>query len=228
LGACLGMNEKGARRHRFYHVRLSVRAMLAFVFVIGCGTGWVVHKAHVQRDAVAAISRAGGRAYYDWEVDIRPLASGVSIARTNGRRHWPRWLLDERGRPRWPKWLVDRLEPDYFAEIRLVMFFPRRTRALSPDESQRVLEEIVRFNHLEALLIPPDVRVTDADLDRIGRLRALRHLTLEGADVTDDGLARIEGMTQLLELNLIRTRVTGAGVKELQRFLPRVAVRRSG
>src|SRR5262249_45105472 len=75
----------------------SVRAMMALVLAFGCGLGWFVHRAQVQRDAVAAILRAGGRVSYDWQWN-------------NGR-----WIA--KGKPRWPGWLVDRLGSDYVANV---------------------------------------------------------------------------------------------------------------
>ena len=37
-----------------------MRGLIVFVIVIGAGLGWIVHQAHVQRDAVEAIKKAGG------------------------------------------------------------------------------------------------------------------------------------------------------------------------
>ena len=44
----------------------TVRALIILVLVMGGGLGWLVHSAHIQRDAVAAIRKAGGTAVYDW------------------------------------------------------------------------------------------------------------------------------------------------------------------
>ena len=54
---------------RWYRVRLSIRAMIVLVVVVGCALGWVVHRTRVQRDAVNAVMRVGGRGEvsYDWE-----------------------------------------------------------------------------------------------------------------------------------------------------------------
>jgi hypothetical protein len=57
-------------KRRWFRVRFSVRAMIVLVVVVGCGLGWVVHRARVQRDAVSALLRMGGRGtvvLYDWE-----------------------------------------------------------------------------------------------------------------------------------------------------------------
>ena len=39
-------------------LRISVRGLMALVLIVGGGLGWVIHRAHVQRDAVAAIQSA--------------------------------------------------------------------------------------------------------------------------------------------------------------------------
>jgi len=54
------------RRRRF--LRISARGLVILVLVIGTGLGWIVRKAHVQRDAVAAIKNAGAIfVTYDWQ-----------------------------------------------------------------------------------------------------------------------------------------------------------------
>ena len=60
--------------------------------------GWVVHRAHVQRDAVAAIQQAGGEVLYEWE-----WANGKRILRKT--------------QPPWPPWLINWLGPDYFGNV---------------------------------------------------------------------------------------------------------------
>ena len=46
-------------------VRISLRGLMVVVLVIGGGLGWVMQRARVQREAVAAIRRAGGSVLYD-------------------------------------------------------------------------------------------------------------------------------------------------------------------
>src|SRR5438045_3013968 len=81
-------------RHR---LRISVRALIVLVLVLGGGLGWIVHRARVQGEAVAAIRRAGGSYYYDWQYTNRK--SGPFA------------------RPRWPDWLVARIGDDYFGHV---------------------------------------------------------------------------------------------------------------
>ena len=40
--------------------RFGLRGLMIFVLVVGGGLGWIVHRAQVQHDSVAAIRGAGG------------------------------------------------------------------------------------------------------------------------------------------------------------------------
>src|SRR6516225_8007057 len=66
-------------------LRFSVRGLIVFVVVIGAGLGWIVRQAHIQRDAVEAIRKAGGSVMYDWEPSAG-IPGGVPLA--------PAWLVD--------------------------------------------------------------------------------------------------------------------------------------
>ncbi len=64
-------------------LRFSVRGMIALVLLIGGWLGWIVRDASVQREAVAAIKRAGGLPVYQWENIVR---DGVRPPANLGRR----------------------------------------------------------------------------------------------------------------------------------------------
>src|SRR4051812_18842713 len=101
------MNPPNGRPWRRY-VRFSVRGLVIAVLVIGGWLGWIAHRARVQREAVAAIKRAGGHVYYDWERnDGKPVPNG---------------------KPRWPRWLVDRLGIDYFGDVDTVFLWNAGSR----------------------------------------------------------------------------------------------------
>jgi hypothetical protein len=46
---------------------LSLRAMMVVILLIGGGLGWFLVRVRTQRDAAAAVKRAGGSISYDWE-----------------------------------------------------------------------------------------------------------------------------------------------------------------
>src|SRR5262245_3580204 len=75
-------------------LRFSVRALMVLVLIIGGGLGWVIHRARVQRDAVATIRRAGGDVAYSWQW-------------SGGRPVFPR------SKPPGPDWLRRILGPDF-------------------------------------------------------------------------------------------------------------------
>jgi len=89
------VKPKPLSRPWWNYVRFSLRALIVLVLLIGAGLGWLVRSAHVQRDAVAAIRRAGGSVSYDWEWN-----NGKSVP---GGKPWA------------PKWLVDLVGIDYYA-----------------------------------------------------------------------------------------------------------------
>ena len=69
-------------------LRLSLGAMMIIVLGIGGVLGWVAHRAHVQRDAVAAITtlrrNTRGSVYYDWQF----------VAGQGDKPRGPKWMRE--------------------------------------------------------------------------------------------------------------------------------------
>ena len=61
--------------------------------------------------------------------------------------------------------------------------------------------------------------LSDAELVHLKGLTSLKSLVL-GSDITDAGLVHLKGLTKLQKLFLSSTKVTDAGVAELQKALP--------
>jgi hypothetical protein len=181
--------------------RLSMRALLLLILIIGCGLGWVAHvirAGRVQRRAVAAIYQAGGWVVYDTEWDHAQNPSA--------------W------KPRWPKSLVDRLGVDYFANVVFINLHDRGT-----DE---VLAQVGRLTHLKQLH-RAGFAVTDSGLAHLGRLSDLQLLSLDDTQVTDAGLVHLKGLSGLKWLKLTSTKVTDSAVAELRKSLPQLKAIRS-
>jgi internalin A len=200
-------------------LRLSVRGLIVVVLVIGAGLGSIVRSARMQRQAVAAIERAGGTVIFNWQL---PNAAFVA-----------------NGSPWRPKWLVDRVCIDYFGHAVEVHLLPRRLNAgLRPVEHLREVEALIvdgpfvtddGLPHLRGLtnlvkLSLRSTRVADAGLAHLKGLTNLTTLDLSSTQVTDAGLAHLKGLTKLLLLDLRGTQVTVAGVKELKRALPSLSI----
>ena len=78
------MPDQPSAMHWWHRLRLSVRALIALVMAIGVFLGWYVRTVQVQRDAVAAIKRAGGA--------LRTTGNGattiqISLTQTEGLGH---------------------------------------------------------------------------------------------------------------------------------------------
>jgi internalin A len=55
-----------------------------------------------------------------------------------------------------------------------------------------------------------------------------RRLTVSDTKVTDSGLVHLKGLTKLLELDLRKTKVTTAGVADLQKAIPNCKIEWDG
>jgi Leucine rich repeat len=200
--------------------RMSVRALMMLVLVLGGMLGWVVHLAHVQRDAVAAIRSGGGQVTYDWQLKVLP--------------------IDPRGRPKAPTWLLDYLGDDYFGHVEQVELGPRNVDAvikqvgqldklrrlrfftgidLSPLASAGIEllpnNGIARFQGLVGLFTtdfsPPPF--TGANFKYLKNLTRLENLDLPDIiSVTDADLTHLSKLTALSRLALHDPRITDAGL----------------
>ncbi len=142
-----------------------MRGLMAFVLLVGGGLGWVIHRAHVQRDAVAAIRRVGGEAAYGWEW-------------SNGAPVTPR------SKPPWPEWVRRILGPDFLDTVTFVRLMGPRC----DDESLRAacrlpwLEELTVLNSsatddaAEGIRYLTNLRLLDFRLNPGITRRTLRHI----------------------------------------------------
>ena len=69
-------------------------------------------------------------------------------------------------------------------------------------------------------------QIDDRCLTVLSHLKSLEVVELSEEGITDAGLARLQGLTQLKHLYLKNTRVTDAGVKALEKALPNVKIER--
>jgi Leucine-rich repeat (LRR) protein len=166
-----------------------MRGLIVVVLVIGVGLGWIVREAHIQRDAVAAIKKAGGVVRYDWE-----WRDGNSIP---GGEPWA------------PRWLTDRIGVDYFGRV-------TRVELISvPSATNTTLAHVGRLTRLQELSVESP-SVTDAGLEHMKALTELSNLRLRCTHVTDAGLERLKGLTKLSVLDLSDAQVTDAGLVHLK------------
>ncbi len=194
-------------RWRLPRVRVSLRALMGVVLVLGVLLGWYVRSVRIQREAVAAIRRAGGSFAYDWQWGHRK--SDIIIYT---------------GKPRAPSWLASIVPADYVANVVLVDLVPRGANCPDPADDE-TLAHVGRLGHLESLELS-GTAITDAGLAHLKGLTGLRRLTLDRTLVSNAGLAHLEGMTSLTSLNISGSRITDEGILALERASPRLWITR--
>jgi len=158
---------------------------MALVLVLGGGYGWVVHRAQEQRDAVAAIKRAGGDVVYDWQRQFV------------GLREPGPWA---------PRWLVDWIGVDYFGNVVEAWLAGPRIQG-----AEEALAYVGHLRRLEALWLGSPT-MTDAGLAHLEGLTNLKlmNISLSGTRVTDTGLVHLKGLTRL-RLRPTRCKRYGSG-----------------
>jgi hypothetical protein len=214
--------EPGLHPWRKY-LRFSVRGLIVLVLLIGAGLGWIVRDAHIERDAFAAVVRAGGNLQYDWQ--------------------WSNGMPIPNGKPWVPGWLTDLIGFEYFSTITAVQVFS------SSRTSDAIIVKVARLPRLENLSISSsnfgdagvahlegltnltylnlcNTHVTDAGLVHLRSLANLSELLLGNTAVTDAGLAHLKGLSKLSQLYLRGSQVTDAGMNELKRALPSLTIHR--
>ena len=210
-------------------LRMSMRTLMIVVFILAGGLGWVVHLAHVQRDAITAIRSGGGDTTYNWQ--LKRLPNGSS-------------QLDPKARPKAPKWLIDSLGPDFFGHVELVRLGPRN--------QHEVMQHLERLDRLRGLSFFRGIDVTplasatlsslpNTGLSRFQRFwelatadhslpqvdganfKYLKHMTQleylnlpDNVSVTDDDLANLGTLKSLRRLELHDSRLTDLGLASLK------------
>jgi hypothetical protein len=222
------------------------------VLILGGGLGWFIHRARVQREAVAAIRRVGGEVAYSWEW-------------SDGRPVFPR------PKPPWPDWVRRILGPDFLDTATFVRLMgphcdDEALRAacrlpwleeltvlsasatddaaegiryltnlrlldlrLNPGITRRTLRHIGALRELRTLTLSFKgfpVPATDEDMAFLERLTKLEHLNLYTANLDDTWLVYLEGMANLKSLDLDETSMTARGLDHLK-GLPNLTARLS-
>jgi hypothetical protein len=80
-----------------------------------------------------------------------------------------------------------------------------------------------RFHFLFDNTLGPGAGRTDAGLKELGGL-ALKELYLRGTAITDLGLIELKRHKELISLDVSDTRVTGAGLDDIRKTLPKLKI----
>jgi hypothetical protein len=92
------------------------------------------------------------------------------------------------------------------------------------DFTDEDLAEIAACPRLHLLFFPQNASVTDAGLARLEGLTELDYLDLSGKGITDTGLIHLYGLKKMKSLSFYGTRVTSEGIEKLQKELPNATI----
>ena len=169
---------------------LASAALLVLVLLIGASLGLLVRSARLQREAVAAITRAGGSVVYQQSWIDKALAAGAK-------------------KPGAARWLADQLGIDFYTRVIYA--------SGSPHAGDAELTHIGRLTSLQRLWLAGS-ECTDSGLANLQSLSQLETLDLGSTKITNAGLAHLSGLTGLSELDLSHTGITGKGLAHLDRM----------
>lgn len=171
-------------------IRTRVRVIAAIALFIAILLGWREFLIRDQRNAVAAIERAGGSVTYDFEWGNRRISPAPPL-------------------PRWRKWLVNAFGPDLAGRV-VAVNLSRRNAGIHDS----VLKHVGRLSRLESLSFFESA-VTDDQLTDLRDLTHLKTLHLHGTQVKGPGLTHLARMVELEDLMLPRVPLSDADIAPL-------------
>ncbi len=175
--------------------RFSLRGLLGLVTVCAIGLGWLGARAdHARRQRSAVAALKGATIHYDYQ------------RLPDGALGQPQW--DKDATPPGPAILRRLVGENIFANVDGIDLGNQDLEQL-PDGS---LENLAALDTLECIWLWGSA-VRDRDLATIGRLARLKHLALGGCtNISDAGLKQLSRLTQLEQLDLRETAISGAGL----------------
>ena len=177
-------------------LRLSVRAFMLLVLILGAGLGWIIQRAKAQREAVEAIRESGGIVRYDRATDTESYFDG---------------------RPGKPALIKRFLGPEYFDDVTYVGF------PSSPDVDP-AMPYVRRLKRVEEVSLF-ETAVTDAGLAQLRGMDYLREISLGRTKVTGQGLAALADLPRLeIISSLDRVRLGDVGYRNLGRLTHLIAL----
>lgn len=188
------MDAEPNRKRHWYQFRL--QRLFVVTLICAVAASWVAHrrdKKHAEREAVAAVRKAGGFVFY--ESDLNEIDDSGRIINPP--------------RPRGPDWLRKLAGDDSFNDPVFVSYNK------APNSAQATLASVAQLDKVQYLSLQSS-NITDSALANLNGLHQLRVLSLADTTVGDAGLAQLTELSTLEQLVLGRTRVTDAGLAYLE------------
>jgi len=172
--------------------RPAVRVAIGVLLVAGMIYGWTAmgrQKSRKQAEAVNAVIAAGGSVYFDYQ--------------------WKDGKLLEGGQPQQAAWLRRLVGPEFFD--RAVAIDLREVEPGDLLRSLRLMPYVVDLNVGGAVL-------EEGDLEAIGRCKGLERLDLSRSSISDQGVVRLDRLTNLVSLSLATTEVSDRSLDTIGRL----------
>jgi hypothetical protein len=117
------------------------------------------------------------------------------------------------GKPHVPRWLLDRLGPDFFYRVKRVDI----VGGFGGHADDDLMTKVAWLSDLESLNLDGNKDVTEVGVAHLQGMTQLLYLGLSETGVRDAGLAHLKGLRNLRSLHLDRNKdVTEVGVAHLQ------------
>ncbi len=201
---------------KLHWFQFSLRTLLVVTVVLGLACGWLANNAERkrrERDAVAAIQKVGGSAFYDYQHNVE--YQDVPPSATPPGPEWLRRLLGDNFFCKVDSaYLVRSSVSDADIENLATLADLKVLMLEGANVGDTQLERLKGLTQLKGLNLQ-GTKVGDAAMKYIGGMNHLKSLDLLGTNVTDAGLAQLDGLTKLEYLELSCTKVTNAGLVHL-------------
>jgi hypothetical protein len=199
--------------------QFSLRSLLLFVIAAALPFSWLaveMRKETVLAAAAKKVADHGGSIFCDWDFD----SSGAQVQ--DEHRPVPMWLRSSLG----DGFFTDPVEVSFAGyevtdDVIDSLQSLRRLKAVClgwgvlPGDS---LLHLQRLDQLRALDLSNNDSFTDAYLDHLEGLTQLIQLDLSNTLITDNGLKQVAMMRQLQVLDIGDTSITDAGLEHIQRL----------
>src|SRR5262245_16652414 len=181
-------------------LRFSLRTMLLLITALSIWLGLQVNAARRQREAVAAILKAGGTVFYDYQ--MVPRSAGVFS---------PDRIVDPSQLPPRPAWLREQIGDDYFRTVVAVRFAAPRASLQKAD-----LDELAKLPQVREFVFAGNgTDLSDKDFTALSDLRNLEVLRLPRTRVNGSILASLPNPERLKYLYLGYTDADNATLKHV-------------
>jgi hypothetical protein len=163
------------------------------ILAITAGIDARLEAARQQKEAVARVTKLGGKVYYDYQRHADTLG---------------RFVIHPKKPLNVPEPLRKRFGDDFFCHVIVVEV---RESDATDDDVKVIASRLPYILSLDLSY----TRVTDASLGHLKKLRRLEGLVLTGTRVTDAGMEHIAGLKQMKQLGLWKTAVGDEGCKHI-------------